>query len=88
MGVGARESTAAEGVCNEPGHYDPVRDKPRWEGVLDIAQRQHWAISVAQLVEIGFAPDSVRTLVRRGRLHAIHRGVYSVGRPSLSREGR
>ena len=56
--------------------------------VLEIGKHQHWVISLAQLVEIGFAPDSARTLFRRGRLHRIHRGVYAVGRPSLTREGR
>jgi hypothetical protein len=40
------------------------------------------------LLALGYTPKAIKHRVRSGRLHPIVRGVYAVGRPELSREGR
>jgi hypothetical protein len=40
------------------------------------------------LIGLGFSPKAIKHRVRTGRLHPVLRGVYAVGRPRLSREGR
>jgi very-short-patch-repair endonuclease len=37
---------------------------------------------------LGFSPESIKHRIERGRLHPVAHGVYSVGRPQVSREGR
>jgi very-short-patch-repair endonuclease len=56
--------------------------------VADIAGRQHGAVSLAQLREAGLTDGQVRSRVRRGQLHRVHRGVYAVGHARLSGPGR
>jgi very-short-patch-repair endonuclease len=56
--------------------------------VAGIATRQHGVITFRQLVAAGFSPSGVVHRARAGRLHRIHRGVYAVGHPRLSNEGR
>lgn len=53
-----------------------------------IASRQHGAITVAQLEEVGLSRDAAAKRARRGRLHRVHRGVYAVGHGGLSLHGR
>jgi very-short-patch-repair endonuclease/predicted transcriptional regulator of viral defense system len=53
-----------------------------------LAQRQHWVVTHAQLVELGFTEEAIRWRLAEGRLHRVHRGVYAVGRPQLSQAGR
>jgi very-short-patch-repair endonuclease len=56
--------------------------------VAAIAARQHGVITLTQLIEAGLSPSGVRRRLQSGRLHRIHRGVYAVGHPGLSNEGR
>jgi len=53
-----------------------------------IAARQFGVLSVRQLRAAGFDKHAVRSRVRAGRLHPVHREVYAVGHPGISREGR
>ena len=54
-----------------------------------LARKQHWVITRQQLLAAGLTPEAIRERVRKGRLHPLEwRGVYGVGRPELSREGR
>jgi very-short-patch-repair endonuclease len=53
-----------------------------------IAANQHGVVSVDQLRVLGLNLDAISYRVRVGRLHRIHRGVYAVGHPRLSNEGR
>ena len=44
-------------------------------------------IAYRQLVELGLTPEAIRHRLRTGRLRQVWRGVYAVGRPSLTDEG-
>jgi hypothetical protein len=44
-------------------------------------------VSFAQLLGAGLTPSMIKRRVQAGRLHRIHRGVYAVGNPNLTREG-
>lgn len=55
---------------------------------LDTVRRQHGLITTEQLRDAGLTNMAIRCAVDAGRLHRIHRGVYAVGIPDLSREGR
>jgi very-short-patch-repair endonuclease len=56
--------------------------------VAPIAARQHGVVSFGQLLAAGVGKDAVIRRVHAGRLHRVHRGVYSVGHAGLSQEGR
>jgi hypothetical protein len=48
----------------------------------------HGVLTYAELLACAVTPEGVKVRVRTGRLHRIHRGVYAVGHPGLTREGR
>ena len=47
-----------------------------------------WVLSTRELQDLGFSKDRVAQRVAMGHLHRVHRGVYAIGRPELSFEGR
>lgn len=53
--------------------------------LLALAERQHGVVARAQLRGLG--AGAVRHSIESGRLHVVLRGVYAVGRPSLTRRG-
>jgi very-short-patch-repair endonuclease len=57
------------------------------ELVAALGSGQGDAVSHRQLLEAGVSAKAIRWLVRRGRLHRRHHGVYSVGRADLQPEG-
>jgi very-short-patch-repair endonuclease len=61
---------------------------PLWSLIVRLAERQHGAITRAQLVELGLSDFGIRRRVNDGRLHRVHQGVYAVGRPTLTTQGR
>jgi hypothetical protein len=67
------------------GHKRAAR---RSAGAWDLARRQHGVLTRGDLLGLGFGSRSIEHRVKSGRLHTVYRGVYSVGRPHLSREGR
>lgn len=57
--------------------------------IAEIAGRQYGVISRSQLRAAGLSARGIEERVVRGRLHAVHRGVYALGHlalPPLSRE--
>ncbi len=56
--------------------------------IAELAKRQHGVVTLDQLRAIGLNREWVRYRVAAGRLFPIHRGVYAVGHPGLSREGQ
>jgi len=53
-----------------------------------VAERQHGAVTRAQLLDLGYSPQAIKHRMRKGRLHRVYRGVYAIGRPQLTRHGR
>jgi hypothetical protein len=45
-------------------------------------------VARSQLLGIGLSPGAIKRLVRDGHLHRIHRGVYAVGHPRITDDGR
>jgi hypothetical protein len=56
--------------------------------IAGIAGRQHGVVSSSQLRAAGLDRSQTSKGVRKGRLHPVHHGVYAVGHPGLSQEGR
>jgi len=52
-----------------------------------LAARQHWVVSRRQLLGLGIDAGAIERRLRGRRLRALHRGVYAVGRPEVSRRG-
>ena len=53
-----------------------------------VAARQKGLVTWQQLKALGFSNAAIARMVAGGHLFRVHRGVYAVGRPELSREGR
>jgi very-short-patch-repair endonuclease/predicted transcriptional regulator of viral defense system len=53
-----------------------------------LARRQHWVVTREQLLGLGLSASGIKRRVARGRLHPVGRGVYAVGRPHLTQQGR
>lgn len=58
------------------------------EVVGTLAAAQYGVVARRQLMALGVASRSIEHRLRRGRLHVVHRAVYSVGHVGLSREAR
>jgi hypothetical protein len=56
--------------------------------ISDLATRQHGVVSASQLRFSGYSKKLVMQECRRGRFHALHRGVYAVGHRRLTWHGR
>ncbi|MBA3866387.1 MAG: type IV toxin-antitoxin system AbiEi family antitoxin domain-containing protein [Solirubrobacterales bacterium] len=54
----------------------------------ELARRQHGVVARRQLLALGLTPQMVQHRLSKGRLHRIDRGIYTVGRPELTRRGR
>lgn len=64
------------------------KHQPWSRGVWELAELQHGVASRAQLLGLGLSPRMIEHRIQRGRLHPLWRGVYAIGRPGVSREGR
>lgn len=56
--------------------------------LAELADRQHGVVSTRQLDALGYSAAAISRATEAGRLHRVHRGVYAVGRASLSDQGR
>lgn len=62
-------------------------EPPVDRAIAELARRQHGVVALAHLTALGLSPAAVRMRTAAGRLHRIHRGVYAVGHPRLTRRG-
>ena len=74
-------------AVSEPG-VDKVQPRPLDAAIAELAERQHGVVALHQLQSAGLGRAAVAKRARAGRLHRIHRGVYAVGRPGLTGNGR
>jgi len=56
--------------------------------IAELAETQHGVVAAWQLRDRGVSTQVIQRRVTRGALHRLHRGVYAVGRPTVSWEGR
>jgi very-short-patch-repair endonuclease len=56
--------------------------------VWALTADQHGVVTRGDLMGLGFSSESIKHRLKTGRLHRVSRGVYAVGSPRLSREGR
>lgn len=61
---------------------------PRGRRITALGERQHGVITRAQLIELGLSDHGIARRVGDGRLWRVHQGVYAVGRPTLTLNGR
>ncbi len=54
--------------------------------IARIAAAQHGIVTAKQLATIGLGRAAISERSASGRLHRVHRGVYAVGHPPISRE--
>jgi predicted transcriptional regulator of viral defense system len=55
--------------------------------VAALAARQHGVVSRRQLFRLEMGRGAIERRIERAWLHPLHRGVYAVGHPQISREG-
>jgi very-short-patch-repair endonuclease len=53
-----------------------------------MARRQHGVVARKDLECLGFTEEAIEHRLATGRLHLISPGIYAVGRPELTRDGR
>jgi len=53
-----------------------------------LVEHQHGVIARRQLLTLGFTSHAIQHRIDTGRLHPVWPGVYAVGRPELSQNGR
>src|ERR1700709_1167526 len=56
----------------------------RENAMADLATRPHGVVSLRQLAGLGFGKRAIERRLRDGRLHPLHRDVYSVGHTRLT----
>lgn len=84
ISLGPMENEAAVAVRIE-GKVPPRG----WDREIAVmAERQHGVVGRGQLRSLGMGDGAIEGRIRRGQLHALHRGVYKVGYRRINRKGR
>jgi hypothetical protein len=73
-------------LCHRWGGKPAERSPDRV--IAELAARQHGLTTAAQLVAAGLTRRMIERRARRGLLHRVHRGVYSVGCEPVGRGAR
>jgi predicted transcriptional regulator of viral defense system len=76
-------------AVEKSGKYGGFRRQARVDAAIaSLAARQHGMLGVGQLAAVGLSVNAVQKRAASGRLHRIHRGVYSLTpKRLLTREG-
>jgi len=85
--VTERQDGRRAGVCDpihDIGEFDRTPPDLR---LAALADEQHCVIEYGQLRRLGLGRGAIEHRSRAGRLHRLHRGVYAVGRKTVTREG-
>ena len=61
--------------------------RPLERRIAELAARQHGLITHEQLLALGLSASGIAKRLRRGALYRVHRGVYAVRYPTLTRQG-
>ncbi|MEA2170840.1 MAG: hypothetical protein QOF76_4140 [Solirubrobacteraceae bacterium] len=78
-----------DGVWPDTDARGPKCARPPLDrAIADLAAAQHGLIALPQLRDLGLGARGVSHRVSRGALHRVHRGVYGVGHPLLTKQGR
>lgn len=77
-----------EGSCDLRAYMARNSQDPLDRSIARLALRQHGVVAGWQLAELGLSANAARKRVASGRLHRVHRGVFAVGYPGLSQNGR
>lgn len=56
--------------------------------IARLAAGQHSVVTRAQLAAVGVTDAAIRNSIEHSRLHRVHRGVFAVGHPALTRHGQ
>lgn len=64
-----------------------MRGRSARNSIWELVRRQHGVIARRQLLERGLTPKAIEHRLTHGRLHPLWRGVYGVGRPSVTLRG-
>jgi hypothetical protein len=56
--------------------------------LAEIARRQHGIVSRGQVERLGLTGNSIDRLIRNGRLHRLHPGIYALGHDAITNRGR
>jgi very-short-patch-repair endonuclease/predicted transcriptional regulator of viral defense system len=77
-----RERTLARAIRGQ------VRSQELGHRIAELARRQYGTVARRQLRSLGASEDQIDRWVHAGRLHRLHRGVYTVGHRRVTDEGR
>lgn len=72
----------------DPAERDQQRSRSIDAAIAELAARQHGVVAHRQLLGIGASGSAIGRRAARGALHRVHRGVYAVGHPAVSLQGR
>jgi very-short-patch-repair endonuclease len=67
---------------------DPKRAASIDQAASELAGRQHGTVARWQLLELGMSEQMVKTRLRHGGLHRMHRGVFAYGHTAITVESR
>lgn len=75
-------------IALDPAIAGKLQSGPADPLIAQLAGQQHGVVARRQLLRLGLSGSAIDHRTDRGRLHVVHRGVYSVGHRLLGKEGK